>query len=374
MGSIIRRVSRCIGRTCRWFGGWAQRLAARGGSLPPCEPPERSTRLHKSTALSTPLSTAGFAACCAFVLAACSCEQEETSEPGLGAVTSDAPTPSVIEVTATPPALLFIPDAATEVWPEEYQPAFSPSARCPSDMVDIAGRFCIDRYEARLVDVERGRRVSPYYHPTLGRTKAAYEAWQRLRFTMGDSEYQRLPIPVPPAFQLTTPFQVKAVSEPGVVPNGYLSGLIAEQACKNAGKRLCREDEWVMACRGEANRQFPYGNTYEQGRCNVKQGVHPAAILHGSASLGHLDPRLNHFTHGSRPLLHPTGNNPDCASKWGNDAVYDMVGNLDEWIDDRRGAFLGGFYSRNTKDGCLSKITAHPMEYYDYSLGVRCCK
>ncbi len=195
-----------------------------------------------------------------------------------------------------------------------------------------------------------------------------------MRLTMGDEEYRRLPIPVPPAFQLTSEFHVKAVAEPSVVPNGYLTGDMAEEACKNAGKRLCRETEWVTACRGEANRQYPYGDAYEQGRCNVKQPVHPAAILHGSASLGHLDPRLNHFTHGTRPLLHATGSNPDCASKWGNDAVYDMVGNLDEWIDDREGTFLGGFYSRNTKEGCLSKITAHPMAYYDYSLGVRCCK
>jgi formylglycine-generating enzyme len=309
----------------------------------------------------------------------CSCESgepatEATTTPS-GSIATNSGVPADVESRGEQPALLFIPDAATEIGPEEYQPGFAtPTARCPFDMVDIAGRFCIDRYEARLVDVEKGRRVSPYYHPTLGRTKAAYESWERMRFTMGGDEYQRLPVPVPPAFQLNSEFRVKAVSEPSVVPNGYLTGDLAEQACRNAGKRLCREAEWVMACRGEANRQYPYGDTYEQGRCNVKQAVHPAAILHGSASIGHLDPRLNHFAHGSRPLLHTTGSNPDCASKWGNDAVYDMVGNLDEWIDDPEGTFLGGFYSRNTKEGCLSKITAHPMAYYDYSLGVRCCK
>jgi hypothetical protein len=50
-----------------------------------------------------------------------------------------------------------------------------------------------------------------------------------------------------------------------------------------------------------------------------------------------------------------------------------MVGNLDEWIDDPKGKFLGGFYSRSTRDGCEASITAHPRVYFDYSLGVRCC-
>ena len=51
-----------------------------------------------------------------------------------------------------------------------------------------------------------------------------------------------------------------------------------------------------------------------------------------------------------------------------------MVGNLDEWIDDPDGTFVGGFYSRGTREGCDSIIEVHDYTYYDYSLGVRCCK
>lgn len=298
----------------------------------------------------------------------CTCDTPPEPTPSASA------TPSVAaEAASEGPIVLYLPDAGVVVPPEEIRPGAPPRGRCPADMVNVAGRYCIDRYEARLVDVEKGRRVSPYYHPTQGSTAATFKSWEDLRFTMGDKEYQRLPLPAPPFFQLSTRFDVRAVSEANVVPNGYLSGLVAETACKNAGKRLCTEEEWVTACRGDADRKFPYGETFEPGRCNVLRGVHPAAILHGSASLGHLDPRLNHFTYEGRPLLHATGTTPDCVSRWADDGIYDMVGNLDEWIDDEQGVFLGGFYARNTKEGCQSKITAHPRAYYDYSLGVRCC-
>ena len=80
------------------------------------------------------------------------------------------------------------------------------------------------------------------------------------------------------------------------------------------------------------------------------------------------------MTEGDDPLLRKTGATPRCKSEWGDDAVYDMVGNLDEWIDDPDGTFVGGFYSRSTHEGCDSMIEVHDYTYYDYSLGVRCCK
>jgi formylglycine-generating enzyme required for sulfatase activity len=161
-----------------------------------------------------------------------------------------------------------------------------------------------------------------------------------------------------------------------VTPNGYTSGLVADAACQAAGKRLCTLDEWTVACRGEQDRQFPYGDDYKHGVCNVFRYAHPAASLHGNASVGHLDPRLNrvrdHAADGS-PLLRVTGATPACASRWGSDAVHDMVGNVDEWVKKKGGAFAGGFYSRSTRSGCEAVITAHPRRYLDYSLGTRCC-
>ena len=39
-----------------------------------------------------------------------------------------------------------------------------------------------------------------------------------------------------------------------------------------------------------------------------------------------------------------------------------------------RGAFAGGFYARGTRDGCEARIRSHPPDYFDYSLGTRCCR
>jgi hypothetical protein len=106
----------------------------------------------------------------------------------------------------------------------------------------------------------------------------------------------------------------------------------------------------------------------------VHRESHPAKLLHGDASRNHLDPRLGLAYDDDGPLLNSTGESTQCVSRWGSDAVYDMVGNVDEWIGDPSGAFLGGFFSRATKDGCSASIDSHDPGYLDYSLGTRCCK
>ena len=128
-----------------------------------------------------------------------------------------------------------------------------------------------------------------------------------------------------------------------------------------------------MACRGEQDTLFPYGPDYVDGACNVFREDHPATLLHENPSLGHLDPRLDRVPGRKGPLLRATGESPRCASRWGDDAVYDLVGNLDEWLDDPAGAFAGGFYARSTRNGCDAFVGAHPKSYLDYSTGVRCC-
>ena len=298
-------------------------------------------------------------------------EPSDHERPSSSVATSAEATPP--RADAGPPALLYLPVGGDTV---QFGSAPAPgllgplptSARCPPEMVDVRGRFCIDRYEASLVDAKAGRRLSPYYHPTRAQTAASFKDWSQR--THGEA----LAVPAPPDFQLTEDFEPRAESRASVTPNGYLSGNLAELACRNAGKRLCTLEEWVLSCRGEAGRKFPYGDRYEEGRCNVFREAHPAQILHGDMSTGHLDPRLNLVDGAAGPLLRKTGASEACRSVWGNDAAYDMVGNLDEWVDAPVGAFVGGFFSRSTREGCDAKVSSHPRAYFDYSLGARCCR
>jgi sulfatase modifying factor 1 len=246
-----------------------------------------------------------------------------------------------------------------------------PSRGCSGEMVRVQG-YCIDRWEVSTVDKQTGEALSPYYPPTPGLVSEVWRGWLVERQQLGDEAARAMPLPSLSPLQRTGRFEAKAVSRAGVVPQSYLSQVLARRICENAGKRLCTQDEWVGACKGRAARKYPYGASYQQGVCNVYRLSHPAAVLHGSASLGHRDPRLNLVYEGETPLLRGTGELAGCASAWEGDRIYDMVGNLDEWVDD--GMFLGGFYARSTTQGCESKVSVHAAVYYDYSTGTRCCR
>jgi formylglycine-generating enzyme required for sulfatase activity len=244
---------------------------------------------------------------------------------------------------------------------------------CPPDMVRVRD-FCVDRYEAVTVDKRSGAMLSPYYAPDARLVSAVYDQWLSERRSVGPDSAREFALPQLPEIQKRRQdYTAQAASRPGQVPQGYLSYPLAKLVCERAGKRLCSESEWVTACKGETGRKFPYGERFEQGLCNVYRPIHPAQVLHGWASYGHRDPRLNLVSEPSLgPLLRPTGSTPTCASRWGSDRIFDMVGNLDEWVEEQ--VFLGGFYGRSTREGCESKVSSHAPAYYDYSTGTRCCR
>ncbi len=202
---------------------------------------------------------------------------------------------------------------------------------CPPGMAHLAGEagrggFCIDRWEAHLAA------WSPYEVPASGIARTA----------------------------------------PGVIPQGYISGDVAEAACRAAGKRLCTSSEWLRACQGPRHTTYPYGTTYLPGACNEGRPAHPVLELFGDATdwspAQMNDPRLNQLP----DTVDPTGSNPVCQSAEG---VFDLHGNLHEWVADAEGTFRGGFYvdARINGEGCLYRTTAHSRTYHDYSTGFRCC-
>ncbi|WP_159397131.1 hypothetical protein [Sorangium cellulosum] len=315
------------------------------------------------------------AALAGMALAGCRSERDGgAADAGASAADAGAGASDAGAVEAAPP-MIGAPRAPRAPWPpaEATGPAPPAEPRCPPEMVRVARRFCVDRYEAVLLDKETGLEISAFYPPSRREAASVERAWSRLRFQMGDAEARRMELPLLPGWQKERDFVPRAVPRRGVLPQGYTSGAQAELACRNAGKRLCTLEEWRTACRGERDEPFPYGPTYEDGRCNVHREAHPAGVLHRDVSLGHSDPRLNLVRVAGAPLLRRTGETATCASVWEDDAVSDMVGNLDEWVDDPEGTFAGGFYARATKQGCMATIASHDFTYFDYSTGVRCC-
>ncbi|HEY6081765.1 MAG TPA: SUMF1/EgtB/PvdO family nonheme iron enzyme [Polyangiaceae bacterium] len=300
----------------------------------------------------------------------------ERSQAGSGAAAAAAKSSASV-ASPPPPQLLYLPDGGDLVQNQgqlqpapELLPHMPPllTGGCPPEMVSIRGQFCIDRFEASLVDA-RERPLSPYYPPAHDELVHVFGVFRRV-----SGARRAVPLPQPPDFALAEAFEPQARSRPALVPSGYMSGVMAGRACQNAGKRLCSPSEWTTACKGQRATKFPYGDSYADGQCNVFRASHPAVLLYGDASKNHLDPRLNLTEDAAGPLLRKTGATASCASMWGEDAIYDMVGNLDEWVDEAQGAFQGGFYARSTREGCDARITVHPPQYLDYSLGVRCCK
>lgn len=307
------------------------------------------------------------------LVTSCARKSEEPDEP----TPTPASTSSEAPASPPPPRQLYLPDGGDLVQNQgQLQPLpgllpgapASVSSGCPAEMVSVRGQFCVDRYEASTVDA-RERPLSPYYPPSRDELLHLYSVFRGVT-----PRRSAPPLPLPPAFSLDEGFEARARSLPSVVPSGYLSGVLARRICESAGKRLCTPSEWVTACKGQNATKYPYGDRYEEGTCNVFREAHPAVLLYGDASKNHLDPRLNLAEGAAGPLLRKTGTTPRCRSVWGQDAIYDMVGNLDEWVDEPQGAFQGGFYARSTREGCDARISVHPPPYSDYSLGVRCCK
>jgi hypothetical protein len=222
-------------------------------------------------------------------------------------------------------------------------PAPNPHATCPPEMALVDGRFCVDRWEASLVEMVGAGVERPW------------------------SPFAALPDGT----------RVRAVSRPGVVPQAYVSGVQAADACAAAHKRLCNPTEWRAACMGPSKTMWGYGASHEPGRCNDASRVSPMYHFYpqvksswrgvGMAEMN--DPRLDQL----EGTLRRTGDSPGCTNEYG---VYDMVGNLHEWTDDPNGTFQGGWYLDTTVngDGCGYRTDAHGFDYHDYSTGFRCCK
>jgi len=173
---------------------------------------------------------------------------------------------------------------------------------CPRDMAPIPGRAaCIDQFEASLAGAGPGAR---------------------------------------------------AVSRRGALPAVDVTLAQAQEACRLAGKRLCRRDEWIAACSGaDRSRDFPYGTRFEPGRC---EDWEHAKRRQAASPVG-------------------TGSHPGCRTP---DGVYDLSGNAWEFVDPgvATGEVRGGGFSNAFRDAaCRSSESRLPPAYRSPGIGFRCC-
>ena len=257
----------------------------------------------------------------------------------------ELPLIAAVVAQATPKAKVLEPvkeqDQGVAPAKDSVREILEAMTRCPMEMALVDGRVCVDRWEGSLVERSGGGAWSP--------------------FMSVDGSESRF----------------RAVSRPNAIPQGYISGEQAAQACRASGKRLCTAGEWESACRGPERTQFPYGEARRSGTCNDDiRAMHPVAEVVASLGLASQDlwrdamnnPLINQLPSS----LLKTAERVECTNAYG---VFDMVGNLHEWVDDPSGTFRGGFYMDTTHngDGCSYQTTAHNFRYHDYSTGFRCC-
>lgn len=260
--------------------------------------------------------------------------------------------PLFLLLVACTSATDFDPDAATDVKDlaaanEDGASADLAHAPCPDEMALVplaSGAVCVDRYEAAVVQIlpapTGGEKPWPFDRPVDGVT-------------------------------------VRAIVKAGIKPQAYISGAQASAACRLSNKRLCTEKEWLAACQGSQGLTYPYGNTYMKGACNEGRSTHPVNDCFGPGSGVFTYANMNDPCCVNLPnSLAIGGAFSACRSEAG---IYDLHGNLHEWIDattmSGNGIFKGGFFvdAKLNGTGCGYRTTAHAKTYHDYSTGFRCC-
>ncbi|MDH3284958.1 MAG: formylglycine-generating enzyme family protein [Acidobacteriota bacterium] len=133
----------------------------------------------------------------------------------------------------------------------------------------------------------------------------------------------------------------------------------AERYCTWAGGRICREQEWLDACKGTDGRQFPYGTVFDFYACNSQSPVQTEE-----------DRAVDTVAVGSMP---------QCEG--GLAGLFDMSGNVAEWLagcKDDYCKFRGGGYLSNEPlaqfNGCGGVCSGNARTFRSGVVGIRCCR
>ncbi len=144
----------------------------------------------------------------------------------------------------------------------------------------------------------------------------------------------------------------------------------ARDACSGAGKRLCGDSEWTVACEGNDRLPYPYGYDRNAEACNIDK-PHPDV---NEKALGDANPKVRDAEAKRLWQGEPSGTRSSCVSPYG---VFDMTGNVDEWVINESGqpykSGLKGGYWGPVRDRCRPETTVHAEGFSFYQIGWRCC-
>lgn len=173
-------------------------------------------------------------------------------------------------------------------------------------------------------------------------------AWQSVHYDMAsDNVCGKNAYPVPVGGKTVCVDAYEYPNEPEAVVKDMASHDEAVKLCEQAGKRLCRFDEWSTACKGKDGFRYSYGSSYKPFKCNTN-------------------------TKSARRA----GRKEECRSWYG---MYDMNGNLWEWTDTpakempSRYLVAGGSWDTQNESKCTdTKYSFYPQNQYNF-VGFRCC-
>jgi hypothetical protein len=144
----------------------------------------------------------------------------------------------------------------------------------------------------------------------------------------------------------------RACAQAGVMPWTGATYAQAQLACAEADLRLCTPAEWQAVCAGAANEAFPYGDVYQESECNGLDNGVGAVVASGAAS--------------------------SCARSHPGGFVFDLSGNLKEWVNDGSATGFhqvrgGSFLSPAPGLTCDFDFALSDDNLTSPTVGFRCC-
>ena len=241
------------------------------------------------------------------------------------------------------PASTAAPSSSSSASPVE-------APACASGMIEVEGDYCADLPEQRCLkwsskenaEKKRGRCLefaptAPCPSPTI-----------KKHFCIDQYEYPN-----------------KAGENPVVMKDWYE----ARNLCNAAGKRLCGESEWTLACEGKERKPYPYGQKRDSTACNIDKAPLNVHEDEWKAAGARREAEVKRLWQGE-----PSGSRAQCKSPYG---VMDMTGNVDEWVVNEKGkphksALKGGYWSW-VRGACRPVTDGHEEDFRYYQIGFRCC-